>query len=108
MAALSKNYADEFIQIMDEIEVVGPYSSSKVQVDLNSPVSGKSELYKMPQCGAGKIKFRIDLSIEGKEGKKGVVASEKLNESEAIAKDQYYGTQVGWSYDWEKCFTSDV
>lgn len=80
---------------------MGPHQSGQyIQAD-NSPVSKKPDLYKLPKCGAGKIKFRTDLYIEGKKGKKGVAASEQFNE-------QYYGAQVGFSHDWEKCVTSDV
>lgn len=43
--------------------------------------------------------------MEGKKGKKGIVASEQININ---GKEEYYGAQVGWSYDWEKCVTSDV
>jgi hypothetical protein len=34
--------------------------------------------------------------VQGKEGQKGVVDSEQLE-------DQYHGAQQGFSYDWEKC-----
>jgi hypothetical protein len=55
----------------------------------------------MHECGTGTIKFRTDLRIVGKEGKKGVVASEKHTTSEGF--DGFYGAQQGFSYDFEKC-----
>jgi hypothetical protein len=57
-------------------------------------------LYKEPNCGAAKLRFRTDLTIGGR-GKKGVVDSE--HSTDADGKEQYYGTQLGFSYDWEKC-----
>lgn len=44
--------------------------------------------------------------MEGKKGKKGVAASEIIKTTDGS--EQYYGTQIGWSYDWENCLTSDV
>ena len=46
------------------------------------------------------------MYVEGKKGKKGVVDSEKSKSTDG--KEQYYGAQVGWSYAWENCVTSDV
>lgn len=46
-------------------------------------------------CGATTIKFRTELSISGM-GTKGYVQSE-------VYQGNPYGTQLGFSYDWEKC-----
>ncbi|KAF1847455.1 uncharacterized protein K460DRAFT_374514 [Cucurbitaria berberidis CBS 394.84] len=92
--------------ITDELTIAGPHTSGQYAQSDNSPVSKNPELYKLPKCGAGKIKFRTDLHIVGEKGKKGVAESEKTKSADG--KEQYYGAQVGWSYDWEKCVTSDV
>jgi hypothetical protein len=76
-------------------------ASGQYQQEASSPVSKESAIYKLPKCGAGKIKFRTDLSIEGKKGKKGFVASEHSKDAQGI--EQYYGVQQGFSYDWERC-----
>ena len=68
--------------------------------------TSKPALYKLPQCGSGKLKFRIELTIGAEApGKKGVVDSEHSTDKDG--KEQYYGTQLGFSYDWEKCKKSE-
>jgi len=62
-------------------------------------VGPKAPQYKLPACGSGTIKIRSELKIEGK-GKKGTVASEIFEDEKGV---HYYGTQYGFSYDWEKC-----
>jgi hypothetical protein len=88
-------------QITDTVTWKGPLASGKYQKEDSSPVSADNEIYKLPKCGAGKIKFRTDLFIEGKNGAKGYVRSESLVDDKG--KEQFYGIQQGWSYDWEKC-----
>lgn len=64
-------------------------------------VASKPDLpYREPKCGAAKLKFRTELKIGGTGGK-GVVDSEHSTDKDG--KVQYYGTQLGFSYDWEKC-----
>ncbi|OAK97121.1 hypothetical protein IQ06DRAFT_281125 [Phaeosphaeriaceae sp. SRC1lsM3a] len=84
----------------DVINWNGPAASGQYQQESSSAVA-KDELYKLPKCGAGKIKFRTELSIEGKKGQKGFVASETHEFTKG--KVEYYGIQQGFSYDWEKC-----
>lgn len=100
------HHSNNFTQITDEITIIGPYNSGRYGQADNSPVPKKPEIYKLPKCGSGSVKFRVDLYVEGKKGKKGVAASEKITTTDGS--EQYYGTQIGWSYDWEKCFTSEV
>lgn len=88
-------------QITDTIVWKGPLASGQYQQEDVSPANKKPELYKFPKCGAATIKFRTDLTIEGKKGKKGVVDSE--HRTDDAGKEQYYGVQQGFSYDWEKC-----
>jgi hypothetical protein len=85
-------------QITDAVVWKGPRASGQYQVEETSPAS--KELYKFPKCGSATIKFRTDLYIEGK-GKKSFVASEFS--TDAAGKEQYYGVQEGFSYDFEKC-----
>jgi hypothetical protein len=88
------------LQITDTITLKGPLASGKYAQEAFSGASKNPKLYKLPKCGVGKIKFRTELSIEGKKGKKGYVASEH---SEQQGKEEYYGLQQGFSYDFEKC-----
>jgi hypothetical protein len=88
-----------YLQYTDSIEWKGPIASGQYQQESSSPVT-KDEIYKLPKCGAGKIKFRTELSIKGKKGQKGFVASET---HKTDGKTEYYGLQQGFSYDWEKC-----
>lgn len=89
------------LQITDTIVWKGPLASGKYQQEDSSPATKKPELYKFPKCGAATIKFRTDLTVEGRKGKKGIVDSE--HSTDATGKEQYYGIQQGFSYDWEKC-----
>jgi hypothetical protein len=88
-------------QITDTITLKGPLVSGKYAQEAFSPTSKNPEIYKLPKCGVGKIKFRTELSIEGKKGKKGFVASEHVQDQQG--KEEYYGLQQGFSYDFEKC-----
>ncbi|CAO2651569.1 Nn.00g041390.m01.CDS01 [Neocucurbitaria sp. VM-36] len=92
-------------EITDEITVAGPHRSGQYAQTDYTPASKHFETYKLPKCGAGTIKFRTDLYVEGKQKNKGVVDSEHSTTADG---GERYGTQVGWSYDWEKCITSDV
>ncbi|KAF2030785.1 hypothetical protein EK21DRAFT_100259 [Setomelanomma holmii] len=83
-------------EIIDTVVWKGPLASGQYQKEDSSPNPQSPEMYKLPKCGEGKIKFRTDLYISGREGKFGYVASETTN-------GQYYGIQQGFSYDWEKC-----
>jgi hypothetical protein len=87
-------------QITDTITWNGPLASGQYQKEDSSVVKNE-EMYKLPRCGAGKIKFRTELSIAGRKGLKGFVASE--HSKDAAGSEQYYGIQQGFSYDWEKC-----
>jgi hypothetical protein len=89
------------LQITDTISWTGPASSGQYAQESVSPVSARPELYKLPKCGSGTIKFRTELSVQGGKGKKGVVASEHTKDADG--KEQWYGVQQGFSYDWEKC-----
>ncbi|EAT79825.1 hypothetical protein SNOG_13025 [Parastagonospora nodorum SN15] len=86
--------------ITDVITWNGPLASGQYQKE-DSSAGRKEEIYKLPKCGAGKIKFRTELSITGKKGLKGFVASEHSKDTAGI--EQYYGIQQGFSYDWENC-----
>jgi hypothetical protein len=88
-------------QATDTVTWTGPLASGQYQKEDSSPVSADDVIYKLPKCGAGKIKFRTDLYIEGKSGLKGYVQSEHRKDAAGV--EQYYGVQQGFSYDWEKC-----
>ncbi|KAF2821520.1 hypothetical protein CC86DRAFT_373832 [Ophiobolus disseminans] len=88
-------------EITDTVALQGPLASGTYQQEHTSPVSKDPELYKFPKCGTATIKFRTDLYISGEKGKKGVVDSE--HSTDKAGKEQYYGIQQGFSYDWEKC-----
>jgi hypothetical protein len=90
-------------QITDVVTWNGPIASGQYQKEDSSPV-GKEQIYKLPKCGAGKIKFRTELSITSKASSKGFVASEHSKDVAGV--EQYYGIQQGFSYDWEKCVLS--
>ncbi|TRX96537.1 hypothetical protein FHL15_002809 [Xylaria flabelliformis] len=83
--------------VTDSYTINGPATSGDYS-EINMPGS-KSKPSKVPQCGAAKLKFRTELKIEG-EGKGVVESMHSTNEDGSI---QYYGTQLGFSYDWEKC-----
>jgi hypothetical protein len=80
------------------LTVNGPANTlaTGAEIDLVGP---KARQYKLPACGSGTIKLRSELKVEGK-GKTGLVASEKFVDDKGV---HYYGTQYGFSYDWEKC-----
>lgn len=62
----------------------------------------KPTLYKPFGCGSGKFKIKTEVSVAaGDVGKKAVLDSE--HHADKDGKDNYYGTQFGFSYDWEKC-----
>ncbi|KAL5383727.1 hypothetical protein DPSP01_005831 [Paraphaeosphaeria sporulosa] len=87
--------------VTDTIVWKGPLASGKYELQDTSPVALPPSLRPLPKCGSGTIKFRTDLYISGDEGKKGFVASEHSTDAEG--KEQYYGIQQGFSYDWQKC-----
>ncbi|TGJ85029.1 hypothetical protein E0Z10_g3721 [Xylaria hypoxylon] len=97
-ATFSFMYLDA--DITDSYTIRGPAASGKYQnqIDMVGPQSNLP--YAEPKCGAAKLKFRTELKIGGP-GKKGVVDSEHSTDKDS--KVQYYGTQLGFSYDWEKC-----
>lgn len=88
-------------QATDSVVWKGPLASGKYQQYDTSPVTLPPSLQPFPKCGSGTFKFRTDLYISGKEGKKGFVASELV--TNAAGKEEYYGTQQGFSYDWQHC-----
>ncbi|ORY09240.1 hypothetical protein BCR34DRAFT_487655 [Clohesyomyces aquaticus] len=89
--------------ITDTVTISGPAASGKYDNQLHSESmpNSKPVLAPLPDCGSGEIKFRTDLRIEGKKGKKGYVQSETSVDKQG--KVDYYGAQQGFSYDWVKC-----
>ncbi|KAI8954919.1 hypothetical protein F4801DRAFT_413153 [Xylaria longipes] len=95
-ATLSFTYLDA--DITDSYTLRGPTDSGEYsELTLTNAKSG---LYEEPKCGATKLKFRVELEIGGT-GEKGVVESGHSTNEDGST--QYYGTQLGFSYDWEKC-----
>jgi hypothetical protein len=74
----------------------GPATSGKHQQQFQSNNTGITKPIPLPKCGSGEFTFRTELFAFGKKGQKGIVASEKSDAG-------YYGSQQGFSYDWEKC-----
>ncbi|KAI0452517.1 hypothetical protein F5B21DRAFT_506216 [Xylaria acuta] len=97
-ATFSFEYLDA--GVTDSYTIRGPAASGKNQEKIGMVSPKSNPQYKEPQCGASKLKFRTELKIAGT-GKKGVVDSEHSTDKDG--KVQYYGTQLGFSYDWEKC-----
>ncbi|KAI0408264.1 hypothetical protein F4802DRAFT_551190 [Xylaria palmicola] len=89
--------------VTDSNTIRGPAASGEITHDvyLAGPTSGSP--HEVTECGATKLRFRTELKIEAKgEGrKKGVVDS--YHSTDDQGKVQYYGTQMGFSYDWQKC-----
>ncbi|KAH8163466.1 hypothetical protein CIB48_g4778 [Xylaria polymorpha] len=86
--------------ITDTYTLRGPTASGQYQKQIGMVASKPDLPYREPKCGAAKLKFRTELKIGGTGGK-GVVDSEHSTDKDG--KVQYYGTQLGFSYDWEKC-----
>lgn len=83
---------------MDTITTVGPYKSD---YNVNSVVPKNSKPIPVRKCGTATIRFRTELSlVSRKKGGKGSVASSVYTDASGT---HYYGTQQGFSYDWEKC-----
>ncbi|KAF2972557.1 hypothetical protein GQX73_g903 [Xylaria multiplex] len=95
-ATFSFKYLDA--DITDSYTIRGPAASGKYQSQID--MIGSQPGYREPKCGAAKLKFRTELQVSGS-GKNGVVDSEHSTDKDG--KVQYYGTQLGFSYDWEKC-----
>lgn len=66
-----------------------------------SNISYPPQLIPQQKCGSGLFTFRTELWVMGEMGQTGVVESE-YEDSVELGR-QYYGTQQGFSYDWEKC-----
>jgi hypothetical protein len=84
---------------VDTILVTGPRTTTYGEQDISS----QKELvqWKLPDCGAGTIKFRTELTVTANtEGASGTVTSEA---TEYQGKSELYGVQQGVSYDWEYC-----
>lgn len=81
--------------VTDTFTYNGPLASGQYQKenDMTGPAVGMP--VNASTCGATTIKFRTELSISGM-GTKGYVQSE-------VYQGNPYGTQLGFSYDWEKC-----
>ncbi|KAI0395239.1 hypothetical protein F5Y17DRAFT_208068 [Xylariaceae sp. FL0594] len=99
-ATLSLTYLDA--DITDTLTLNGPAKTEAEYGAYLYLTGGKEkEEYKLPACGAATIKIRSELRIEGgKEGSTSTVASEAFKDDKGV---HYYGTQYGFSYDWEKC-----
>jgi hypothetical protein len=87
--------------LTDTIAITGPAQSGQWSQPLYSNTLDTPQLIPLTNCGSGSFAFTTELFAIGKEGKKGIVASEYTTSDEHGA--QYYGTQQGFSYDWEKC-----
>ncbi|KAI0536920.1 hypothetical protein GGR58DRAFT_473545 [Xylaria digitata] len=97
-ATFSFKYLDA--DITDSYTISGPAASGKYQSQIDMIAPQPDQTYREPKCGAAKLKFRTELQVSGS-GKNGVVDSEHSTDKDG--KVQYYGTQLGFSYDWEKC-----
>ncbi|KAH8897522.1 hypothetical protein GQ53DRAFT_888060 [Thozetella sp. PMI_491] len=91
-------------KIVDTIRVSGPRSNLPYAATDNSPVVETSKQWALPECGVGTIKYRTELTVTAKKpGAKGTVASEQRTVN---GQAEFYGTQQGVSYDFEKCTTN--
>ncbi|KAF1834878.1 hypothetical protein BDW02DRAFT_588534 [Decorospora gaudefroyi] len=89
--------------IVDTITLTGPLQSPQQHSkEHSSDVSYPPELIPQPECGSGTFSFHTELWVKGGEGQTGIVASETVYSKDTVGV-QYYGTQQGFSYDWEKC-----
>jgi hypothetical protein len=89
-------------QITDSYTLTGPVASGQYaqQIAMVGPI--KPTFYELPKCGSGKFKIKTEVSVAaGDVGKKAVLDSEVHKGKDG--KDDYYGTQFGFSYDWKKC-----
>ncbi|KAI0096954.1 hypothetical protein GGR51DRAFT_542118 [Nemania sp. FL0031] len=95
-ATFTLSYLDA--DVTDSYTLRGPAASVHgSQFELVSPQSYPPHPER--ECGAAKLKFRTELKVSGT-GTKGVVDSEKHEDGDTL---QYYGTQMGFSYDWQRC-----
>ena len=80
--------------------VKGPYKQTSAW-NFDHSENPKSEQWKESACGTALLKFRTELTVTAdKAGRKAIV------ESELVTRDgvtSYYGTMLGFSYDYEKC-----
>lgn len=87
--------------MVDTILVNGPrHTTLSDDHDYSAPASELVQ-WKLPNCGAGYIKFRTELTLMAlKDGANGTVGSELITHN---GRSGYYGVQPGISYDWEHC-----
>ncbi|KAI1814684.1 hypothetical protein GGS20DRAFT_398896 [Poronia punctata] len=97
-ATFSFTYLDA--DVTDTYVLNGPAATSDGYGAEGYLVGPEGPPYKESKCGAATLKFRTELTVEGS-GKKGVVASEIVTDDDG--EERYYGTQLGFSYDWEEC-----
>ncbi|EMD92768.1 hypothetical protein COCC4DRAFT_139912 [Bipolaris maydis ATCC 48331] len=88
-------------EVADTIDLTGPMQSGPHAQEHYSNISYPPQLIPQQKCGSGLFTFRTELWVMGEMGQTGVVESE-YEDSVELGR-QYYGTQQGFSYDWEKC-----
>jgi hypothetical protein len=92
------------LQVTDSRTFNGPIQSADPEEGTQIPLVGPkdSKPYPLPKCGANTLKFRTEIKIAASEDdKQGYVASEVVTGKDG--QKHYYGTQLGFSYDWQKC-----
>ncbi|KAI1264550.1 hypothetical protein F5Y18DRAFT_73498 [Xylariaceae sp. FL1019] len=98
-ATVTFTYLD--FDVTDKLALEGPAESGQYAQNNDLVGSDTDSPHKVSKCGSATLKFRTEVTVEGG-GQKGLLGSESAATSDAGV-PQYYGTQLGFSYDWETC-----